>query len=255
MLNSSYSMEEWVRRIQNSGTSNALSHQLALLCQQNGFEYYSLCLTLRRGIRQTDLTLLTHTPEGWADSYTQTSTIQNDPLFLQAQTQTSPIVWQKVSHTREALEQDPMKQWHQFGMDQGIALPLHGPTGFCGYLALSRTGKEPLSVHQYFHLLCITPYLLEQAFKIFTPEHSGLSGREKECLFWVSEGKTSWEIAQILGITERTVNFHLNNAIRKSGCKNRYQTVAKSIITGELSHAVTRVSLRNLIQHTQTISV
>jgi hypothetical protein len=40
----------------------------------------------------------------------------------------------------------------------------------------------------------------------------------------------------------------VNNAIRKSGCKNRYQTVAKNIITGELVHAVNRISLTNMIQ-------
>ena len=56
-----------------------------------------------------------------------------------------------------------------------------------------------------------------------------LSDREKECLFWASEGKTSWEIATILGISERTVNFHLNQVTNKTDSKNRNQAIAKSI--------------------------
>ncbi|WP_376767374.1 helix-turn-helix domain-containing protein [Paludibacterium denitrificans] len=39
-----------------------------------------------------------------------------------------------------------------------------------------------------------------------------LTPREKECLSWVSAGKTSWEIARILNVAEATVIFHISNA-------------------------------------------
>ncbi|WP_247404934.1 MULTISPECIES: helix-turn-helix transcriptional regulator [unclassified Bradyrhizobium] len=42
-----------------------------------------------------------------------------------------------------------------------------------------------------------------------------LSKREKDCLRWVEEGKSSWEIGVILRVSENTVNFHLKNAMRK----------------------------------------
>lgn len=54
-----------------------------------------------------------------------------------------------------------------------------------------------------------------------------LTKREIECLNWVSEGKTSWEISHILGISERTVNFHLGNCIHKTNSVNRQQAVSK----------------------------
>ena len=44
-----------------------------------------------------------------------------------------------------------------------------------------------------------------------------LTGRELECLEWVSHGKTSWEIGTILDLSERTVNFHLSNACLNLG--------------------------------------
>ena len=59
-----------------------------------------------------------------------------------------------------------------------------------------------------------------------------LTEREKECLLWTAEGKTSWEISQILGISERTVVFHLNNATRKLDVVNRQHAVAKAISHG-----------------------
>lgn len=56
-----------------------------------------------------------------------------------------------------------------------------------------------------------------------------LTKRELECLHWVAQGKTSWEIGQILGISERTVNFHIGNSIEKTGCVNRQQLAAKCL--------------------------
>jgi len=48
-----------------------------------------------------------------------------------------------------------------------------------------------------------------------------LSERERDCLRWAAEGKTSWETARILDISEHTVNFHVKNACRKLGVRTR----------------------------------
>ena len=56
-----------------------------------------------------------------------------------------------------------------------------------------------------------------------------LSRREKECLMWVAQGKSSWDIGMILKISENTVNFHLKNAMRKLGTTSRTVAVVKSI--------------------------
>ena len=55
-----------------------------------------------------------------------------------------------------------------------------------------------------------------------------LADREVETLTWVARGKTSVEIAQILGIAKRTVDFHLDNARNKLGVVTRSQAVAKA---------------------------
>ena len=58
MNNFTFPLEGQRFRIQNCQTPQILADQLAKLCIANGFEYYQLCLTLRRGLQQTDLTLL-----------------------------------------------------------------------------------------------------------------------------------------------------------------------------------------------------
>jgi LuxR family quorum-sensing system transcriptional regulator SolR len=51
-------------------------------------------------------------------------------------------------------------------------------------------------------------------------------------LRWTGEGKTSYEIGKILSISERTVNFHVNNVLSKLAATNKVQAVVKAIATG-----------------------
>ena len=56
--------------------------------------------------------------------------------------------------------------------------------------------------------------------------HSPLSQRETEVLSWLKTGKSSWDISVILGISERTVNFHVRNIVQKLNAVSRVHAVA-----------------------------
>jgi DNA-binding NarL/FixJ family response regulator len=58
--------------------------------------------------------------------------------------------------------------------------------------------------------------------------HVALNEREIECLTWSARGKTSPEIAQIVNISKRTVNFHIENACRKLNVATRTEAVVKA---------------------------
>src|SRR5277367_2818591 len=60
------------------------------------------------------------------------------------------------------------------------------------------------------------------------PKTVGLNDREVEVLTWVARGKTSAEIAQILGLTKRTVDFHTDNARSKLGAATRTEAAIKA---------------------------
>ena len=62
-----------------------------------------------------------------------------------------------------------------------------------------------------------------------------LTQREKACLSWAAKGKTSWEISQILAISERTVNFHLGNCISKTNSNNRQQAISRCLAVGQIN--------------------
>jgi DNA-binding response OmpR family regulator len=65
------------------------------------------------------------------------------------------------------------------------------------------------------------------------PKVAALNDREVEVLTWVARGKTSLEIAQIIGLSKRTVDFHIDNARTKLGAATRTEAVIKAT-TGRL---------------------
>jgi DNA-binding NarL/FixJ family response regulator len=62
------------------------------------------------------------------------------------------------------------------------------------------------------------------------PKLAMLNEREIEVLTWVARGKTSAEIADLIGLTKRTVDFHLDNARVKLGAATRTEAAIKAAI-------------------------
>lgn len=112
----------------------------------------------------------------------------------------------------------------------------------CNYSAKSPllcaafVGQDKEHAHDRQLLESLTPYLSaaidrissnSQAARCSTKpkENIFLTAREKEILQWVSVGKSCGETGSILGITERTIKFHLQNVYRKLEVVNRAQAV------------------------------
>jgi DNA-binding CsgD family transcriptional regulator len=88
---------------------------------------------------------------------------------------------------------------------------------------LETTWRECRILANYFHghVLRMHGHDAEQEILV--------SARELDCLKWTAAGKTALEASMILGISERTVRFHLNAAREKLGCVTTTQAVAKAI--------------------------
>ncbi|MEW5717234.1 MAG: helix-turn-helix transcriptional regulator [Chloroflexota bacterium] len=63
-------------------------------------------------------------------------------------------------------------------------------------------------------------------------KHVELTEREKEVIDLVAAARTNREIAHELGITERTVEFHLGNVYKKLGFASKIQVAVWAANTG-----------------------
>ncbi|MCA6102663.1 MULTISPECIES: response regulator [Bradyrhizobium] len=121
---------------------------------------------------------------------------------------------------------DPMPQW--------LEQAQKGKTGSKTATMASFPGNEQLRL-QYMGKLGPNEFLLRLAKDTsgdmpaeFSSE-LGLTTREGEVLSWLSKGKTNRDIAQILGLSPRTVDKHLEQIYAKLGVENRTAAAAIAV--------------------------
>ncbi|SFB07788.1 DNA-binding transcriptional regulator, CsgD family [Rhizobium sp. NFR07] len=122
----------------------------------------------------------------------------------------------------------------RFGIARGAYFPVHDATGKRGAIAFGGTRPVP-SVQQMMELMYVSAHVYERLAdfrKADIRPGEVLTERETDCLNWTAAGKTSAEIADILGLSEHTVNHYLNRAAKKLDTVNRTQAVAKALRVG-----------------------
>ncbi|WP_065755711.1 response regulator transcription factor [Bradyrhizobium paxllaeri] len=131
-----------------------------------------------------------------------------------------------ASETDEVILPDPIPQW--------LEQARKGKTGSKATIMATLPGNELLRL-QYMGKLGANEFLLRlakdsgaEAPAEFSSE-LGLTTREGEVLSWLSKGKTNRDIAQILGLSPRTVDKHLEQIYSKLGVENRTAAAAIAV--------------------------
>ncbi len=172
-----------------------------------------------------------------------------DPIFQACMETSMPIIWSCLYQPKSGTF-----KWGKSGfvselrttlirmrMPHGIAVPIHLPHD--GIALVGMVSNSPVEEFKRFAPACRdAAMLLAHHFHnhaasllkthLDPKDEARLTGRELECLTWAAKGKTSQETADILGLAEITVRFHLSKASRKLATVNRVQTVAKAISIG-----------------------
>ena len=129
-----------------------------------------------------------------------------------------------------------------FGLQAGLVHTCRDASGVGGMLTLARAGETVTTAEwqaKAGHILWLVQAVHLCMARIVAPKllpalAVELNQREAEVLRWTGEGKTSGEIADILNITERTVNFHIGKAIAKLNAVNKTAAVLRAAMLGLL---------------------
>ena len=136
------------------------------------------------------------------------------------------VIWttdqaQTIIDTFSSKERGLLQSWlKQAGNDDTLEIQHEKTTLIITYVSQQSDGSHLLKFKA--HNLKLETQTLKNKLKI--------TRREAEVLFWVAKGKTDWEIAQILHISERTVNKHLEQIYRKLEVNNRTAATAKAMV-------------------------
>ena len=180
-------------------------------------------------------------PDGWESGWEQFTTV--DPYYRACFDGTFPIDWTDVQQGELSRAQRMACSYlGDFGLTRGITIPVHLPFGRFAVMSaivdstcrnwtnIRAQSSDPLFKMMHVFTKAIHERHMEEQIPFAPVVH--LTPREKECMRWASAGKTSSEIATIIGRSVETVRLHIKNSIAKLNATNRAQAVATAIQLG-----------------------
>lgn len=230
--------EDQLQELESSKNEQTLFQSLARFAASLGFECCAYGMRMPPIISPA-VVMFNNYPSAWQTEYQRKNYLASDPTVRHALRSQTPLVW-----SDQVFAQAP-ELWDDaqaIGLRVGWAQPSRDAQNIVGLLTLARS-SEILSVaeirEKQFKLawLAQTVHLGMSAHltpKLLPVLESKLSSREIEVLRWTAEGKTASEIADVLRISERTVNFHVTNAVTKLGVANKTAAAIHAAILGFL---------------------
>lgn len=209
------------------------------LVYEMGFEYCAFAVSPHSKSTPSHTVKINNYPEEWNKKYDTHNYVAIDPIVKYCSQSVWPILWDdNAFSTAPAF----WEETQAYGMRYGWSQSVHNLRGFFSVLSLSRS-HNPITAKELYgkagqliwlsntlHSIVEQKMLSEADFR----DGNSLSSRETEVLKWSAEGKTASDIATILSLSERTVNFHVSSAIKKLGVNNKISAVVQASLRGWL---------------------
>lgn len=215
------------------------------ICDAAGFDFFIYGAEFPVSLVRPQMVAVSGYPPAWWQRYCERGYIAIDPVARHTTTRcTTPLIWNDIDPGRAPQPERVhafMDEARDFGLVSGVSFPVQGQVGESALLSLVSRDPHARASDRIIGALpagqLLAAYVHEAARRVFGQtkvllERTELTPRERECLLWAAEGKTAVDTAQILSISECTVNFHLQNAARKLNVHNRAQAVARAVAQG-----------------------
>jgi LuxR family transcriptional regulator, quorum-sensing system regulator BjaR1 len=229
---------DFVEAIEASKTAASVISQFEKVIGELGFHAYIMAGIPMSGQSLAELTIANGWPVEWFELYNLENLHEVDPIPRHCFNSLNPFEWKDVSYDRERDLQahGVMMRARDFGLCEGFCIPIHYDDGIG---AVSIAGERPYLDAQTrgaLHLIGVFTHGRMRALSRpgAATFNRRLSGVEAEVLRWAARGKTAWETGQILGISERNVRWHIEEAQRKLMTNNKTATVAAAIVNREI---------------------
>lgn len=205
-----------------------------------GFRWFTCMHVADPGRPLAPRLLVGRTNEAWDHHYFDAGYLKDDPCVSALFNFPRPYSWSEMAaRTASARANAMFAEAADAGLKEGLVVPVHGAMGEIKAVRLiSEETSLDESSRPMLHALGVV--LAERAATLVEASDdqltiAPLTRRERECLLWVGEAKSDWEIGAILGISQSTAHEHVENAKRKLGCMRRHQAWARALARGWLA--------------------
>ena len=233
-------LESGFTSILKTRNRDEFQNEVVTFTKRLGFETVSATVVIDHLLGEAEFITVDNTPRGFSEIFKDPNKGRRDPVMQHCKRQSVPIIWDQSTYAEKGVGE----MWEaqaRFGYCSGIAMALHLPDGRHFFLGVDRdkpVPPDPVEVTRMVaDLQLFAVHAQDAALRILTPtsmlpEVPSLTPRELETLRWTMEGKTAWEVGNLLGISERTAALHVNNATHKLDCVNKHQAVLKALRLG-----------------------
>jgi DNA-binding CsgD family transcriptional regulator len=235
---SAFSVEDFIADIVALRTQFDVFRAMKRLTEAYGCRAFMVMnLPPRTSLDLQSNSIINNWPTELLSIYDQEGLLPNDAIIRRIRGSTLPFFRDEV---REGGRRDDGKSqivtalFQRFQMSRTAFFPTHDASGARGIVLFSGE-REPFTHMEIRDLSFISIYVFDRLAEIRNLDArvaEMLNDREIDCLTWTAAGKTSAEIAEILGLSEHTVNHYLNKATKKLDTVNRTQAVAKALRVG-----------------------
>jgi LuxR family quorum sensing-dependent transcriptional regulator len=172
-------------------------------------------------------------PSEWRTRYFERNYFRNDPAALHLGRTTDPYTWADMLACPDytPAQRRIVYEASEFGMQAGLVVPLVGLGTRIGIVEVAGSNTT-LSTREKAELRLAAASAHSRIRAVGNPQTNmlpPLSDREREVLQWAAIGKSDWEIGEILSISEKTANAHIENVKRKYGVTSRVHAVVKGM--------------------------
>lgn len=179
-------------------------------------------------------TIITNWPAELMSLFDREGLMQTSLVLRRLRDSTIPFSFDLDTISKDQVGARVKDLFSRFGIIRGAFFPVHDVSGIRGAVSLSGSGAT-FSQQQMMELMYMSIHVFQRLAEIRNLDvrpADTLTEREIDCLNWTAAGKTSAEIADILGLSEHTINHYLNRAAKKIDSVNRTQAVAKALRMG-----------------------
>lgn len=177
-------------------------------------------------------------PKKWMDTLRDipSNIYADEPVLAISQNSSYPVLWDASSY-RDAGWNDYADQFQSHGFYAGFDVPVRAASGSALLLGCSRDRSLPLDAIELKRVIAeaqlFAAFALPALDRLFNhikqQDFPPLTPKELEVLKWTVAGKTAFEVGSILGSSERTANFHVQNICQKLGVTNKRAAIAKAL--------------------------
>ncbi|WP_320197391.1 helix-turn-helix transcriptional regulator [Agrobacterium sp. rho-13.3] len=233
-------MFDFIGAMKQAKTSDAILSELALVMAEFGLTSFAISGIPLPGENIAPYVLLNGWPTEWYERYVSQHYVHIDPIIYQARTSDDVFVWSEVinKHSVTPRARKLMDEAADYKMFDGFTVPLHLAGGL---QAIVTFGAEMIELpYESRGILQLVAIYAHNRLRSLSSNTKGnrqktiamVTAHERDVIYWCAEGKTTWEIGQILGRSQNTVQHQLHSAQRKFDCVNRSQMIAEAFRAG-----------------------